>query len=81
MDIESQIRKIAGYKTWNVQRKIDALLKIDHELYMNLGIDSMESERKIVKATSRKIYRYISRISPRDGYLLEAHMMEKDLSQ
>ena len=31
------------------------------------------------KKKSRKIYRAIAQISPLDGYILEAHMMEKEL--
>jgi hypothetical protein len=49
-------------------------------MYTNLGIDSAKSEKKKVKDMSRKIYKAISIISPLDGYILEAHMNEKDLT-
>jgi len=49
-------------------------------MYTNLGIDSASAEKKKVKNMSRKIYKAISLISPLDGYILEAHMNEKDLT-
>ena len=49
-------------------------------MYTNLGLDSTATEKKAVKAMSRKIYRAIAAISPLDGYILEAHMNEKDLT-
>jgi len=50
-------------------------------LYTNLGLDSKDSEKKRIKAISRKIYNAISLVSPSDGYMLEAHMNEKDLTE
>ena len=79
MKIDDEIRKIISYKTWSVKRKTDTLLEIDAINYTNLGIDSTKTEKKNVKAISRKIYRAISIINPLDGYILEAHMNEKDL--
>ena len=80
MEIEERIRKIQSYKTWSLKRKIDELLEIDANMYTNLGIDSSKSEKESVKKISRKIYRAISLVSPLDGYILEAHMNEKDLT-
>jgi len=80
MEIEDRIRKIQSYKTWSLKRKIDELLEIDANMYTNLGIDSSKSEKESVKKISRKIYRAISLVSPLDGYILEAHMNEKDLT-
>ena len=79
MQIEEKIRKIQGYKTWSLKKKVDELLEIDAHMYTNLGIDSSKTEKKNVKAISRKIYKAISVISPMDGYILESHMNEKDL--
>lgn len=80
MDIEQEIRKVVGYKTWSVQRKVDRLLEIDAHAYCNLGIESPINEKKKTKLNSRKIYKAIAQISPMDGYILEAHMMEKELN-
>jgi hypothetical protein len=69
---KKQIDKIAGYKTWDIKRKVDTLLQIDCELYTNLGMDSSKGERKTARSISVYIYRRISEISPIDGYLLKA---------
>ena len=79
MIIEDKIRKIQGYKTWSLKKKVDELLKIDADMYTCLGTDSTVKEKKEVKAISRKIYKAISLISPLDGYILESHMNERDL--
>lgn len=80
MDIIERIRKISGYKTWTVKKKVDALLEMDSYMYTNLGIDSTKKEKAEVKGISKKIYKAIASISPIDGYILEAHMNEKDLT-
>ena len=79
MGIDEKIKKIQGYKTWSLKKKVDSLLEIDANNYTTLGIDSTKTEKKEVKAISRKIYKAISLISPLDGYILESHMNEKDL--
>ena len=75
------IDKITRFKTWGSDKKVNALLQIDSYMYTNLGLDSTDSERKKAKVVSRKIYRAIAQISPVNGYLLEAHMNEKDLTK
>ena len=80
MITEERIRKIQGYKTWSTKKKVDELLREDAWMYTNLGIDSTATEKKSVKTMSIKIYRAIAAISPLDGYILEAHMNEKDLT-
>lgn len=80
MITEERIRKIQGYKTWTVKKKVDELLMEDAYMYTNLGTDSTATDKKKVKNMSRKIYKAISVISPLDGYILEAHMNEKDLT-
>ena len=81
MITEERIRKIQGYKTWSTKKKVDELLREDAWMYTNLGIDSTATEKKSVKTMSRKIYKAIAAISPLDGYILEAHMNEKDLTE
>jgi hypothetical protein len=76
----SEIDKIKNYKTWSVKKKVDALLKMDAHNYTNLGTDSTKKEKKEVTNISRKIYSVIAQLSPVEGYLLEAHMKEKDMS-
>ena len=57
------------------------MLMEDAYMYTNLGSNSTLTDKKKVKSMSRKIYKAISIISPLDGYILEAHMNEKDLTQ
>jgi hypothetical protein len=80
LGIDEKIQKIKTYKTWSLKKKVDALLEIDAVMYTNLGIDSTKTEKKEVKAISRKIYKAISLISPLDGHILSSHMNEKDLT-
>jgi len=75
------ISKIVGFKTWSEKKKLNTLLKIDAFMYCNLGLESTSLEKKKVKLISRKIYKAISIINPLFGYLLEAHMNEKDLTK
>ena len=79
MNLEKEIQKIKSYKTWSIKRKVDTLLEIDANAYTKLGSDSTKKERETTRRNSRKIYQAILEISPLDGYILEAHMKEKDL--
>ena len=67
------IEKIAEFKSWSKNRKIDTLLAIDADLYCNLGIESSKSEIEAVKVQSRKIYRIIKSIDEYSGKLLLRH--------
>jgi hypothetical protein len=70
MDLEFQILKIVGYKTWSNRRKIDAMLEIDSNNYTNLGKDSLQKEKDLVKKQSRFIYRAIKSVDESVGNLL-----------
>tara|TARA_R110002153_G_scaffold112788_1_gene254911 strand:- start:137 stop:373 length:237 start_codon:yes stop_codon:yes gene_type:complete len=54
----------------SIQERVDALLKADCSNYTNLGIDSTESERLVVKGTSEDIYRLVNLIDEETGKLL-----------
>tara|TARA_B110000977_G_scaffold90777_1_gene120545 strand:- start:1335 stop:1568 length:234 start_codon:yes stop_codon:yes gene_type:complete len=70
MDLEFQILKIVGYKTWSDKKKIDAMLEIDSNNYTNLGKDSLQKEKDLVKKQSRFIYRAIKSVDESVGNLL-----------
>lgn len=73
----NDIEKITEFKSWSEKKKIDELLRIDCNMYTNLGTDSTKAERLQVKKNSRKIYRAIKNINQRMGEpLLVA--MDKD---
>jgi len=56
------VDKIAGYSTWSVKKKIDALLHIDCIMYANLGTDSTKTDRLDTKRKSRAVYRAIKKL-------------------
>ena len=70
MDLEFQILKIVGYKTWSNRKKIDAMLEIDSNNYTNLGKESLQKEKDLVKKQSRFIYRAIKSVDESVGNLL-----------
>ncbi len=63
----NDIEKITEFKSWSDKKKIDELLRIDCDLYTNLGIDSTKSERLEARKNSRKIYRQIKQIDHKIG--------------
>ena len=54
--------KILEFKTWSHKQKIDELLRIDCNLYANLGSDSTKTDKETVKKKSRIIYKLIKTI-------------------
>ncbi len=73
----NDIEKIKEFKSWSERKKIDELLRIDCNMYTNLGTDSTKAERLEVKKNSRRIYRAIKNINQKMGEpLLVA--MDKD---
>ena len=57
-----------------IQERVDALLKADCSNYTNLGTDSNESERTLVRGTSKDIYQLISLFDEEAGKLLLSSM-------
>jgi hypothetical protein len=63
----NDIEKILEFKTWSDRRKIDELLRMDCEMYTNLGIDSTKKEKSEVTKNSRRIYKAIKTIDQKMG--------------
>jgi len=61
------IEKIESFKTWSDRKKVDELLRIDCNMYTNLGSDSTKTEKENVKRNSRRIYRVIKGIDNKIG--------------
>ena len=61
------IEKIVSFKTWSDRKKVDELLRIDCNMYTNLGSDSTKTQKENVKRNSRKIYRVIKSIDDKIG--------------
>lgn len=71
-DIKELAEKIAIDFNKSIKERTDALLKLDCELYTNLGIDSNKEEKQRVKELSRFIYTRVALIDQDCKVLLEA---------
>jgi hypothetical protein len=69
-DIKEKALEIAREFNLSIIERTDALLKIDCDMYTQLGSDSTSKEKKEVKATSKQIYKYIKGIDEVSGNLL-----------
>tara|TARA_R110002050_G_scaffold207384_1_gene343524 strand:+ start:340 stop:576 length:237 start_codon:yes stop_codon:yes gene_type:complete len=69
-DIKEKALEIAREFNLSIIERTDALLKMDCNMYTNLGIDSTKAEKQQVKATSKQIYKYIKGIDEVSGNLL-----------
>ena len=56
-----------SYKSWSDKQKIDELLRIDCNLYANLGTDSTQEEKQEAKRKSIIIYRLIKTLDKKLG--------------
>lgn len=65
----TDIDKVLGYKTWSNRRKQDELLRMDCNMYCNVGSDSTKAEKLEVRKISRKIYTAIKTIDNSMGTL------------
>jgi|TARA_R100000278_G_C5473180_1_gene165269 hypothetical protein len=63
----TDIKKITQFKTWTDRQKIDEMLRIDCNLYAQLGIDSNKADKEDVKKKSRVIYKTIKTIDKNMG--------------
>ena len=63
----NDIDKIIEFKTWSDRKKIDELLRMDCEMYTNLGINSTKKEKSEVTKNSRRIYKAIKTIDQKMG--------------
>tara|TARA_R110000796_G_scaffold40572_1_gene100397 strand:+ start:370 stop:603 length:234 start_codon:yes stop_codon:yes gene_type:complete len=69
-DIKIKALEIAIDFEKTIKERTDALLKLDCEMYTNLGSDSSAKDKKEVKATSKYIYKSIKGIDETSGNLL-----------
>ena len=69
-DVREKAEEYAKDFALSIKERTDALLKIDCDMYTNLGSDSTKAEKKEVKATSKQIYKYIKGIDEVSGNLL-----------
>lgn len=70
----NDVEKILEFSSWSDKKKIDELLRIDCDLYCNLGKESTKAEREEAKKNSRRIYRAIKTIDQALGSNFLSHM-------
>lgn len=70
MTIKLLAQKIAADYQRTVKERTDDLLQLDAIQYTNLGIDSLKSEKKKIKADSKFIYKQIKHIDTTLGEAL-----------
>lgn len=69
-DIKQLAEKIATDFQLSIKQRTDALLKLDCNMYTNLGVDSTKKEKQEVKKNSKHIYKQIKGIDETSGNLL-----------
>lgn len=74
LTIRKLAEKIAIDFQLSVKERTDAILELDATQYTNLGIDSIKTEKKKVKADSKHLYKLIKSFNVTDGNLLLNHM-------
>lgn len=71
-DIKQLAEQIATDFQLSIKERTDALLKLDCDMYTNLGIDSLKKEKQEVKKNSKHIYKQIKGIDEVSGNMLLA---------
>lgn len=71
--MKEKVLRIAEDFNKSIKERIDELLKIDADMYTNLGIDSTKADKEQVKKNSRLIYRAIKDLDDATGKLLLQH--------
>ena len=69
-DIKVKVENYARDFALSIQERTDKLLKLDCNMYTNLGSDSSKAERLEVKKNSKFIYKQIKGIDEVSGNLL-----------
>lgn len=71
-DIKKLAEQIATDFQLSIKERTDALLKLDCDMYTNLGIDSLKKDKEQVKKNSKHIYKQIKGIDETSGNMLLA---------
>ena len=69
-DIKELAKKIATDFQLSIKERTDKLLKLDCEMYTNLGTDSTKTQKQEVKKNSKYIYKAIKGIDETSGDML-----------
>ena len=69
-DIKELARQIATDFELSIKQRTDKLLKLDCEMYTNLGTESTKTQKQEVKSNSKFIYKAIKGIDETSGDML-----------
>lgn len=69
-DTRKKAEQIAKDFQLSIKERTDALLKLDCEMYMELGKDSTKTQRKEVKQNSKFIFKQLKGFNETDAELL-----------
>ena len=71
--MQEKVLTIAEDFNKSIKERIDELLRMDADMYTNLGSDSTKADKEQVKKNSRFIYRAIKDLDDATGKLLLQH--------
>lgn len=71
--MKEKVLRIAEDFNKSIKERIDELLRMDADMYTNLGSDSTKADKEQVKKNSRLIYRAIKDLDDATGKLLLQH--------
>ena len=71
--MKEKVLRIAEDFNKSIKERIDELLRMDADMYTNLGSDSTKADKEQVKKNSRFIYRAIKDLDDATGKLLLQH--------
>lgn len=69
-DIKQLAKDIATDFQLSIKERTDKLLKLDCDMYTNLGTDSTKTQKQEVKSNSKYIYKAIKGIDETSGDML-----------
>ena len=68
--LKERVNEIVRMENRSVRQKVDALLEMDAEMYMELGITSTLRDKSETKDKSVIIYKAIKRLNPKENFVI-----------
>lgn len=68
--LKERVNGIVSMEDRSVRERVDALLQMDAEMYMELGITSTLRDKSETKEKSVIIYKAIKRLDPRENFVI-----------
>ena len=68
--LKERVNGIVAMEDISVRERVDTLLQMDAEMYMELGITSTLRDKSETKEKSVIIYKAIKRLDPRENFVI-----------